>query len=322
MGRRTDFDQFKRVVAERSRGIADRAWHVVSDAAADPAPGAPAWLSWVVARLPEGAREALRAALGDRERLQKARQAAEQIRREREDLRHREAAIDAARGDLDRARAALEAARFELAARESEAERLLARARRAAAEAAVERRVPVADIVTDPEARPRPLRGVARLAANIKRFGQLQPMVVTPDGDGWRLVTGYRRLAALKRAGATHALVRVVRDLDPATAAALYVAENCLVEGVSPNAVRHLAARLGDAPAFAQVLALVQADDEAVSEDVYLEDMAEDARHHLAEGAAWVATLRPHWAELEPADRDALEKLVTYFARVAARLKK
>ncbi len=320
MGRRTDFDQFKRVVAERSRGIADRARQGFSEAGA-PDPGAPAWLAWVVARLPERGRDALRAALGDRERLQKARQVAEQVRREREDLRHREAALDAARGDLDRARAALEATRFELKAREAEAERLLARARRAAAEAAVERRVPLADITTDPESRPRPLRGVARLAANIKRFGQLQPMVVTPDGDGWRLVTGYRRLAALKRAGMTHALVRVVRDLDPGTAAALYVAENCLVEGVSPNAVRHLAARLGDAPGFADVLPLVSADDEAVSEDVFLEDMAEDARHHLAEGAAWVAALRPHWGELEADDRAALEKLVTYFARVAARLR-
>jgi hypothetical protein len=90
---------------------------------------------------------------------------------------------------------------------------------------------------------------------------------------------------------------------------------------VSPNAVKHLAARLGDEPGFDAVLPLVQADDDAAVEEVFLEDMAEDARHHLAEGAAWVATLRPHWADLDDDDRRRLEQLIVYFARVAARLR-
>jgi hypothetical protein len=46
-------------------------------------------------------------------------------------------------------------------------------------------------------------------------------------------------------------------------AAALYLAENCLVDGVTSKAVTQLAARLGDAapPGFADVIAAVQADD-------------------------------------------------------------
>jgi hypothetical protein len=247
----------------------------------------------------------------------------EQLRRQRDDLRHREAALDAARLDLARSERLIGDQRREIDARAQEAERLMATARRAAAESAVERRVPLAQVRVRAADNPRPVRGVARLAANIRRFGQLTPVVVTPDADdGLRLVTGFRRMAALELAGATHVRVRVVPDLDAHTAAALYVAENCLPDGMTSKAVAHLAAQLdADAPpAFAEVLAWVQADDEAAVEEVYLEDMAGEARNHLAEGAAWVAALRPYWGDLEAEDRLPLVELLTYFARVSARL--
>lgn len=319
---------FQRVVAERSRGIADRARRVEpasSPSESAPAPEAPAWLRRAVELLPERARTALRAALGDAGLLaqahrarEDAQRAIEQLRRDREDLRHREKLLDDARGDLEQARRQLEARRLEVVARESESERDRAELQRLAEAQAVERRVPLAEILAG--APPRPLRDVARLAANIKRFGQLQPITVTPEGERLRLVTGFRRLAALRHAGLTHAVVRVVPHLDAEAAAALHVAENCLVTGVSPNAVKHLAARLGDAPGFDRVLPQVLADDEGTVEDAFLEDLAEDARHHLAEGASFVATLRPHWAELDAAQRQAIEQLLAYFARVAARL--
>ena len=62
-------------------------------------------------------------------------------------------------------------------------------------------------------------------------------------------------------------------------------------------------------------------DDENTVESVYLEDMAEEANHALAEGAAWVAALRPYWVDLEPDDRIPLEQLIIYFSKVAKRLK-
>lgn len=314
----------RRFVADRSRNLAEQARARAERAAfglGDSASTAPPWLSRLVGYLPERAQQALRDALGPDEAAARAREQLAAVRREKEDLRNRESALDGARADLHRAHRALEETRLELRAREHEAERLLAQARRAAAEVSVERLVPRNEVRWDPQQSPRPIRGVARLAANIKRFGQLTPVTVRPlPRGGYALVTGYRRMAALAQAGVPHARVRVLPEVDDATAAALYVAENCLVDGVSSKAVQKLAERVGDLPGFAEVLPLVQADDEAATEEVYLDDMAEEARSHLAEGAAWVATLRPYWADLEPADRGPLEELIVYFARVAARL--
>jgi hypothetical protein len=309
------------------RGSVDSTGHRRSE---DPAAArAPGWLVTAVSLLPTVLRETLRAALhpesagGATPAGPDPAAVLEQLRRQRDDLRHREAALDAARLDLARSERLIGDQRREIDARAQEAERLMATARRAAAESAVERRVPLAQVRVRAADNPRPVRGVARLAANIRRFGQLTPVVVTPDADdGLRLVTGFRRMAALELAGATHVRVRVVPDLDAHTAAALYVAENCLPDGMTSKAVAQLAAQLdADAPpAFAEVLAWVQADDEAAVEEVYLEDMAGEARNHLAEGAAWVAALRPYWGDLEPEDRLPLVELLTYFARVSARL--
>ncbi len=318
MARRANF---RDVVAERSRRIAAeaRARARTATRGFTPPGEAPEWLSTALGYLPEGVRRTLRDALGPDERAEHARSLLAAARREKDDLRLREAALDAVRADLDRGRASLDEARAELNAREKKAERLLAKAKRAAEQAAVERRVPLAEVVWDRDAAPRPIRGVARLAANIKRFGQLTPVVVRPTARGLTLVTGYRRMAALEAASATHVAVRVV-DLDDATAAALYVAENALIDGVSSNAVRHLAERLAERPGFAEILPLIEADDEAVVEDVYLEDMVEEAQHNLAEGAAWVATLRDYWDDLDPDDRAPVESLIVYFAKVARKL--
>ncbi len=313
---------FRRVVAERGRRIADEARARATQAQAPSAARPRGLLGRALELLPRQALAALRDALGPDERLEELRAGLARLRRDREDLRQREAVIDDARRDLDRARRGLDETRVELESREREAARLLARAERAAAEASIEQRVPLGRVRWAPEAAPRPIRGVARLAANIKRFGQLTPIVVRPAGEGFELVTGFRRMAALQAAGVTHARVRVVPDLDDATAAALYVAENCLVDGLPGNAVKHLAAadEKNPHPGFATVLPLVLADDEEAVEEMYLEDMAADARHHLAEGAAWVAALRPYWGDLEPEDRGPLEQLVLYFARVHKKL--
>lgn len=311
---------FTQAFAARSRRLAEAARRRVTEVSgASPEGAAPAWLRGVVQRLPERAQAVLRDALspgGDP--LIGLRHALE---RRLGQVRDRETALDQAGADLDRARRAIELRRAEIEARANAAERALAEARRLADEAGTERRVPIASIRFDPADSPRPIRGVARLAANIKRFGQLTPLVVRPTDDGLQLVCGYRRMAALQRAGFTHALVRVVPNLDEATAAALYVAENCLVDGVSSKAVQRLAEQLADAPGFADVLPLVLADDAAVVEDVFLEDMVQEAHQNLAEGAAWVAALRPYWAEIEGTDRAPLEALIGYFAKVAQRLR-
>ncbi len=313
----------RNVVVERGRRIATEA-RARARAQAPRREGERAragWLGRAFDMLPEPLRDVLREALGPDERLEQAREALRRLRRERDDLRNREGALDQARDDLDRSRRTLEDTRIEMGARERDVERMLAQAQRAAAEASVERRVPLRSVRWDAADSPRPIRAVARLAANIKRFGQLTPVVVRPEGDVYTLVCGYRRMAALAEAGFTHANVRVVADLDDETAAALYIAENCLADGISSNAVRDLAESDGDRPGFATVLPLVLADDDEVVEELYLDEMADEARHHLAEGAAWVSALRPYWADLDDGDRTPLEQLVVYFAKVASRLR-
>lgn len=309
---------FTQAFAARSRRFAQAARRRGAQPASTQRSSAPAWLRAVVRRLPDGAQSALRDALDVGAELAESEQ---RLARRRGHLRDRESALEQAGRDLDRAQRALEERRIELDAKASAAERALAEARRLADEAGTERRVPLAAVGFDPREAPRPVRDVARLAANIKRFGQLTPVVVRPSDHGLQLVTGYRRMAALQVAGFTHVVVRIIPDLDDATAAALYVAENCLQGGVSSNAVRRLAERLQGAPGFSTILPLVVADDEEAVEEVYVEDMSREAHQNLAEGAAWIAALRPYWGDLDAAERGGLEDLLTYFAKVAQRLR-
>ncbi|MFN3199240.1 MAG: ParB N-terminal domain-containing protein [Bradymonadia bacterium] len=335
----------REVVARRSRDIAQAAQRRAREPQTTPLDPptpepAPEWLRRVARWLPDPVRTTLRAALADESEQRRLNNLIERLGQEKETLRRRAASLDAAQSDLGLAERRLEASRRELKAhqkealaRQAEAERALARARRAADAASVERRVPLDAILWSPEDAPRPIRAVGRLAANIRRFGQLAPITVSAEsgvdpfaeGGSFTLITGYRRMAALEQLKATHVVIRVVPEMDPDVGRALYLAENCLVDGLSANAVSHLGDRLADvlegpeAERWAAIVEQVLADDEAVVEDVYLEDMAQEALHHLAEGASWVAELRPYWADLDD-DRAPLEALIEYFARVSARL--
>jgi ParB/RepB/Spo0J family partition protein len=65
--------------------------------------------------------------------------------------------------------------------------------------------LPVTQVVETPEAR-NSRRGydetkLNELAASIREHGVLQPILVTPDGDGYRIIAGNRRLKATIRAG-------------------------------------------------------------------------------------------------------------------------
>lgn len=58
---------------------------------------------------------------------------------------------------------------------------------------------------------------ITDLAASIKVHGVLEPLVVAPNGNGYQLITGHRRLAAAGKAGlsAVPALVRADLDTEP-----------------------------------------------------------------------------------------------------------
>lgn len=327
---------FKDTVAARSRAIAEAARlratvHDVNQGGHGPeyddrdetAPHPTGWMALAVGLLPLAVRTSLREALGPDPSPHAANDdRREHLRQAQSDLRHRESTLDLARAELEGLRRSVDERRQRAEVGEREAEKLLALARRAAAEAATEQRLPLKSVHYDLARSPRRPRAVERLAANIRRFGQLTPVVARMEGGDVHLVTGYRRMAALELAEATHVRVRIVPNLDEATAAALYIAENCLVDGLTSKAVSQLQKSLGEgaSPVFLEVIEQVLADDDAVVTEVFLEDMAQEARHHLAEGAAWVAALRPHWAELELTDSRPLVELLTYFARVTAKL--
>ena len=115
--------------------------------------------------------------------------------------------------------------------------------------------------------------------------------------------------------------MRVVDDIDDQTAAALYVAENCLVQGQSPNAVKQLAERIKASSPMAGILELVMKDDDEVEEELYLDELVALAVLHLKEASAWIATVEPWWDELENEDRSHLGTLVGQFGKLTRRLR-
>ncbi|MEE2756627.1 MAG: ParB/RepB/Spo0J family partition protein [Myxococcota bacterium] len=323
MAKRYDF---KSVVSDRSRRIARDAQARVTRqqerTRPDGAESSRGWIRRAVGYLPDSLKNKVRTALGPDPRHGELDRLIEKTKRNLDDIRVRESVIEAARRELVNREVLADEREFELRSRQVKLDNLLAKAEQAANATRQEQRVPLDKILFEQKDAPRPVRDVNRLAANIRRFGQLTPIVVRPGpGQRFVLLTGYRRMAALKVANATHVLIRVIDEIDEATAAALYIAENCLVTGQSSNAVKHLSSTLSiDHPMHA-VLQRVMDDDDAVVEDVYLDEMSEQANHALAEGAAWVSALRPYWADLSADERLPLEQLIMYFAKVAKRLK-
>ena len=279
-------------------------------------PEAPSWLRSAVRLLPEHTRALLRDALDEGS----LRAAWQSIQGEKRTLRERTESLDRARAELGQAQQKVEAERAELRAERRAADRVLAEAKRLVESASAVRRLPLSAIEFDPQDSPRPIREVARLAANIKRFGQQTPIVVTDDGGKYRLITGYRRMLALAEARCPHVDVRIVADISPSGAAALYIAENCLPTGMSPSAVERLAELAKGRPGFMEVIPAVIADDDAVVEEMFLDDMAADARNSLGEAARWIDALRPMWDDLADGDRSALTSLVQWFAQISTHL--
>jgi ParB/RepB/Spo0J family partition protein len=74
---------------------------------------------------------------------------------------------------------------------------------------------------------------VSELAASIKEHGLLQPLVVTPDGDGHLILAGHRRHAALASLGLKQASC-VVLDGDEQDSLAILLGENASHKAVDP----------------------------------------------------------------------------------------
>lgn len=79
-------------------------------------------------------------------------------------------------------------------------------------------KIPVDKITPDPDQPRRTFDAVAidELSQSVKRYGILQPLVVTESSKGYVIIAGERRYRAAKKAGLTHvpALVRTLKDLE------------------------------------------------------------------------------------------------------------
>lgn len=76
---------------------------------------------------------------------------------------------------------------------------------------------------------------VEDLAKSIKQEGLLQPILIRPDEDGYRLVAGHRRYTAAKVAGLTE-IPALIRELDDDEAKAAAFDENEQREDMTPMA--------------------------------------------------------------------------------------
>lgn len=126
---------------------------------------------------------------------------------------------------------------------------------------------------------------LAELAESIRAHGLLQPLVVAPDGDGYRLIAGERRWHAARSAGLTRVPV-VVRDAAPQQMLALAIIENVQRADLGPLETAEAYRRLMDEFGLTQleVAHLVGKSRVGVANSVRLLNLAPDVRNLLADG--------------------------------------
>ncbi|MEN9682819.1 MAG: hypothetical protein RLZZ427_570 [Pseudomonadota bacterium] len=114
--------------------------------------------------------------------------------------------------------------------------------------------LPVAAIIPHPD---QPRRhfdeaALSELAASIAARGVIQPVIVTPHGDGrWRLVAGERRWRAAQRAQ-LHEIPAIVRTLSDREITALALIENLQREDLNPIEEARAYHRLAEADGLTQ----------------------------------------------------------------------
>ncbi|MCB0216652.1 MAG: ParB/RepB/Spo0J family partition protein [Chloroflexi bacterium] len=133
---------------------------------------------------------------------------------------------------------------------------------------------------------------LSELTASIQAHGLIQPLLVTPDGQGFRLIAGERRWQAAQRAGLEQVPV-VVREATPQQMLALAIIENVQRADLDPIEAATGYRRLMDEfdMTQTQVARLVGKSRVALANTVRLLGLGEDLQRlvsagHLSEGHA------------------------------------
>jgi len=96
--------------------------------------------------------------------------------------------------------------------------------------------IPVAEVHPSPNNPRERLNGITELAASIRETGLIQPLVVQriPGHDGYQVVAGHRRLAAVKALGHTDVACIIRRDMLPDEELLAMLVENGQRAGLDP----------------------------------------------------------------------------------------
>jgi len=93
--------------------------------------------------------------------------------------------------------------------------------------------IPLEKIRPNPNQPRRRFEGLEELAQSLRDEGQLTPVLLRPDGDGYKLVSGERRWRAAKLAG-LKTLRAEVRELTDEDAYRLSLIENVVRASLTP----------------------------------------------------------------------------------------
>ncbi|MCW2632073.1 MAG: parB-like partition protein [Pseudonocardia sp.] len=96
--------------------------------------------------------------------------------------------------------------------------------------------LPIYKLIADPRNLRGRLDGLEELAASIRSVGLLQPLVVTPAGDGhrYRIVAGHRRHAAAEIVGLEKLPCVVIHEVSESSRVAMQLVENSQRTDLTP----------------------------------------------------------------------------------------
>jgi ParB family chromosome partitioning protein len=147
--------------------------------------------------------------------------------------------------------------------------------------------LPITDVHPNPD-QPRKTfsaESIAELAESIKQHGVLQPLIVSKDKDGYRLVAGERRYRASKKAGLKKVPV-IIRSMDEQAELEVALIENLQREDLNPLEVATALLKLSEQFNMdrAEIGKHVGRSASAVSNTIRLLGLSQFAKQALAKG--------------------------------------
>lgn len=158
------------------------------------------------------------------------------------------------------------------------------------------RDIKLTEIEPDPEQPRRDFKQaeLETLAESIKEHGVLQPIVVTKEGDKYRIVAGERRWRASKIAGA-ETIPAIIRSLDAQKRLELSLIENVQREDLNAIETATAYAKLKDQfnMSSEQVAKRVGKSESAVINTMRLLNLPDEAKHAMVEHKLSEGQMRP-----------------------------